>query len=324
MTSHRSAPNGEATILAAPATGCEVLVVGRSCVDHISVVARFPRENTKTAITRRLVEGGGQGGTAAACIARLGGRVCYVGRIGDDAAGRVCLERLAAFGVSTDRVERFPGGRTPEALIIVTAATGDRTIFYEPSQLPRLQASDLPSDWLTRAPVLLLDPETTYLAAALPAEGGPRVVYDAERWREGMTTMMQRADVFVPCRSFLHDPRAGGEESTLAQQMHRLQGRLAGRLVVTDGPQGAYYFADGELVQVPAPRVAVHDTIGAGDNFHAALALALSRGADLSAAVSLAVAVASLSCRSYGGRGGLPSLEEAWSLGARLTAIPVP
>lgn len=299
----------------------EVLVIGRSCVDHISVVAAYPCENTKTAISRRLVEGGGQGGTAAACIARLGGRVCYVGRIGDDEAGRICIERLSAFGVDTSRVLRHPEGRTPEAVIVVTAATGHRTIFYEPSQLPRLQGIDLPAGWTAFAPVLLLDPETTYLAEILP-EDEPLVVYDAERWRDGMTAMMQRADVFAPSRGFLDDPRVGGGASTLAGRMRHLQERLRGRLVVTDGERGAYYVDAGGLVQVPAPHVTVGDTIGAGDNFHAALALALSRGADVPAAVPLAVAVASLSCRAYGGRSGIPSLEEARALAATLAPRP--
>ena len=50
-----------------------VLVIGRSCVDHIAVVDRYPDENTKTAIRMALKEGGGQGATAACCIRRLGG-----------------------------------------------------------------------------------------------------------------------------------------------------------------------------------------------------------------------------------------------------------
>lgn len=152
----------------------DVLVIGRSCVDYIAVVDTFPRENTKVALKQRLVEGGGQGGTAAACIARLGGHVGYIGRVGDDDAGRICLQRLSAFNVDTRRVQIFPGGRTPEAYIFVT-----------------------------------------------------------------------------------------------------------------DGRQGAYYFEERQLVQVPAPRVTVRDTTGAGDNFHAALALALSRGDGLREAVRL-------------------------------------
>jgi sulfofructose kinase len=301
----------------------DVLVIGRSCVDYIAVVDAFPRENTKVALKQRLVEGGGQGGTAAACIARLGGRVGYLGHVGDDDAGRICLQRLSAFNVDTRRVQILPGGRTPEAYIFVTEATGDRTIFYEPSTLPRLERKHLTAALVASARVLLLDPETTYLSELLPDSGGPLVVYDAERWRDGMAAMMRHADYFIPSRDFLNDERAGGTEPTLAAQMNRLQARLQGRLIVTDGRQGAYYFEERPLVQVPAPRVTVRDTTGAGDNFHAALALALSRGDGLHEAVRLAVAVASLSCQAYGGRNGVPSLENARSLAATLSPRPL-
>ncbi|MBL0715607.1 MAG: carbohydrate kinase family protein, partial [Desulfosarcina sp.] len=77
----------------------DVLVIGRGCVDHIAVVARYPAENTKTAISTMVVEGGGQGATAACCIRRLGGAVRLVGQLGDDPAGRFCRQRLEAFGV---------------------------------------------------------------------------------------------------------------------------------------------------------------------------------------------------------------------------------
>jgi sugar/nucleoside kinase (ribokinase family) len=76
---------------------------------------------------------------------------------------------------------------------------------------------------------------------------------------------------------------------------------------------------DGILYQVPAPAVQVVDTVGAGDNFHAAFALALARGFDLQRAVKLAVAVASLSCQKYGGRAGVPSWEQALEVADTLT-----
>ncbi len=300
----------------------DVLVIGRSCVDHIAVVDAYPRENGKAALRHRLIEGGGQGGTAAACIVRLGGNVCYVGRLGDDPVGRTCLQRLAAFDVDTRRVSIIPGGRTPEAYIYVTATTGDRTIFYEPNTLPRLEAKDLPRDLIASAPVLLLDPDTTYLAEMLEGGKPPLIVYDAERWREGMDAMMLRADYFIPCRDFLEDPRLGIAGRSLDEQMGRLKERLAGRLIVTDGRQGVYYFKDDTLLHLPAPAVSVRDTIGAGDNFHAAFALATSRGADLPEAVRLAVAVASLSCQAYGGRRGVPSMENARALAATLAPRP--
>jgi sugar/nucleoside kinase (ribokinase family) len=116
----------------------DVLVIGRSCLDLIAVVNRFPEENQKAPLEFRLTEGGGQGGTASCCISRLGGKVAYVGKLGDDDEGRFCLQRLKEFGVTTDFIEIVRGGKTPVAYLFVTAASGHRTIIYERNSLPAI------------------------------------------------------------------------------------------------------------------------------------------------------------------------------------------
>jgi len=59
----------------------EVLVIGRNCLDYISVVEKFPEEDKKAALCFRMVEGGGQGGTSSCCIAKLGGKVVLMGKL---------------------------------------------------------------------------------------------------------------------------------------------------------------------------------------------------------------------------------------------------
>ena len=93
---------------------------------------------------------------------------------------------------------------------------------------------------------------------------------------------------------------------------------VTGQLIVTRGEKGAYYPAGDTLYQVAAPAVNAIDTIGAGDNFHAAFALALTKGFDLHRAVKLSVAVASLSCREFGGRNGIPPMAEALQVANKL------
>ena len=66
------------------------------------------------------------------------------------------------------------------------------------------------------------------------------------------------------------------------------------------------------------PEVNAVDTVGAGDNFHAAFALALSKDFDLHQMVKFSVAVASLSCREYGGRNGVPGWEQALAVAETL------
>lgn len=298
----------------------DVLVIGRSCLDYIAVVKQFPGENKKVPLEFRLMEGGGQGGTTSCCISKLGGRVAYVGKLGDDAEGRFCLQRLKDFGVGTEFVEVVKGGKTPVAYIFVTAATGARTIIYEHNALPKIVIDATVRRLMARARVLLLDPEVTYLGRDLkgPAGGGVKVVYDGERWRPGIENIMAAADYFVPTADFLDSEELQSSHLPLAEKMGKFSEMIAGRLIVTHGEQGAYYLSEGQLWHVAVAEVNAVDTIGAGDNFHAAFALALARGDDIHQSVKFSVAVASLSCRKYGGRNGIPNLDEAMAAAAKL------
>jgi sulfofructose kinase len=298
----------------------DVLVIGRSCLDTIAVISQFPPENQKVPLEFRLIEGGGQGGTASCCISRLGGRVAYAGKLGDDDEGRFCLQQLKKFGVATDFIEVVSGGKTPVAYVFVTAASGHRTIIYERNDLPRITIDEQLKNLAARAQIVLLDPEVTYLGGPLKAAAGDRIkiVYDCERWRTGLEDIMDTADYFIPTAEFLESDRLNFGAIPFSQKIIKLNGLVTGQLVVTRGARGAYYPAGDKLYQVTAPAVRAVDTVGAGDNFHAAFALALKKGFDLHRAVKLSVAVASLSCREFGGRNGVPDMPEAMEVADKL------
>lgn len=299
----------------------DVLVIGRSCLDIIAVVNQFPRENQKLPLEFRLTEGGGQGGTASCCISRLGGRAGYVGKLGDDDEGKLCLKRLQDFGVATDFVEIVKGGQTPVAYVFITANSGARSIIYERNTLPKLKINAPLEQLVRHTGVVLLDPEVTYLGGQLKKVAGNkvRVVYDSERWREGIEDIMDTADYFIPSSEFLAAAELQFDDISFNQKIIQLNRKVAGNLIVTHGEKGAYYIADGALYHVAVPDVSAVDTVGAGDNFHAAFALALTRGFNLHQTVKFSVAVASLSCREYGGREGVPTWEQALEVADTLT-----
>lgn len=303
----------------------DVLVIGRSCLDYIAVVDHFPEENRKTIFEFRLMEGGGQGGTTSCCISKLGGQVAYVGKLGNDAEGRFCLKRLQDFGVSTEFIEIEPGGTTPVAYIFVTKATGDRTIIYERSALPRIEITPTIDTLLNQSAVLSLDPETTYLAKELKnrRDRELKIVYDCERWREGLEDIMAIADFFIPSSDFLKSKELNWDDLSFQERIFKLDTLVKGTLIVTDGENGAYFLENHRLHQVSPPPIKAVDTTGAGDNFHAAFALAVSKGFDLHRAVRFSIAAASLSCREYGGRKGVPDWEEAIKVADTLKSIPL-
>jgi sulfofructose kinase len=245
--------------------------------------------------------------------------------VGGDAEGAFCRRRLQDFGVSCEHLDVVAGKTTALAYIWVTGESGNRTILYAPSDLPPIEASDRLASMCRQAAVILLDPEVTYLAPFLTALPRPRglLVYDAERWRPGIEAMLAGADLFVPSADFLEAPELGLPRGDWAIRLGALRQRVAGKLVVTRGEKGAYFFEDDRLMQVAPPTVAIADTIGAGDVFHGALSLALARAAPLPEAVKLAVAAASLSCGGYGGREGLADMDTARKLADGLVPSPV-
>ena len=290
----------------------DVLVIGRNCLDYLWVIQSYPLENHKTRIVSKYKEGGGQAGTAACCIKTLGGRVALVGKVGDDNEGKFCLERLKSLNVDIDALEVILQGKTPLAHIFITQSTGARTIFYETNQLPQIIPDAHLYTLYQKSLTILLDPETTYLAAWLQQITPPsaKVIYDCERWRKGMEVMMEVADFFIPSRQFLDDAVLGLKGETLEEKMRALKERLHGDLIVTCGADGAAYLSDNIFHHVPALKIKAVDTTGAGDNFHGAFALAISRKMDIHKAVRFSVIVASLSCKAYGGRTGVPDFKQ--------------
>jgi sulfofructose kinase len=81
---------------------------------------------------------------------------------------------------------------------------------------------------------------------------------------------------------------------------------LPGWCCVTAGRAGVHVHARGRLLSFPAFEVPVVDTLGAGDVWHGAFALALAEGRDKTEATRFASAAAALKVQRSGGRAGAP------------------
>jgi sulfofructose kinase len=81
-------------------------------------------------------------------------------------------------------------------------------------------------------------------------------------------------------------------------------------VAVTDGANDVLWLDDDELRQIPAYKVDVVDTLGAGDTFHGAFTLMLAEQVSVRPAMRFAAATAALKCTRYGGILGAPSRAE--------------
>ncbi|MEU8399813.1 carbohydrate kinase family protein [Nonomuraea sp. NPDC048892] len=281
---------------------------------------------------------GGSGAITAYGAARLGLRTAFVGRVGDDPAGAFVLDALRAGGVDVSACVVDPA--VPTAMTVALVDGDDRAILTAPGCLDRLGAADVPPGLLERAAHVHV---SSYFLQPLLAAGlgglfglaraaGASTSLDtnddpAGRWA-GLEDVLPVTDVLLP-----NEPEAlaiaravaatgattgvttgAGSGSpritTLEQAVRELAAR--GTLpVVKRGERGAIAFADGELVEIPAPPATVVDAVGAGDSFDAGLLAALLRGRPLRQAMTVAVACGTLSTRAAGGTAAQPTWEEA-------------
>src|SRR5205085_12137747 len=87
----------------------------------------------------------------------------------------------------------------------------------------------------------------------------------------------------------------------------RVRGPYVG---ITIGPRGYMWLEDGSLKHAPGHRVDAIDTLGAGDVFHGAYALAIAEGRPVAEAAGFANAAAALKCTRASGRRGIPTRAE--------------
>ena len=280
-------------------------------MDHIFSLPEIPRDPLKYRARDFKAIGGGNAATAAVAIARLGGHAHLIARLGDDPTGDSILRELDGYGVDTRLVHRFAGCTSLIASILVDDA-GERLIvsYFDP------KISHDP-DWLPGIPP------------------GVQVVLADAHWPAGVKEMFRRAAaVGIPTVLDADMPACDAEligaSSVAAFSAPGLEGATGvqgaaaglreaarmggGAVLVTAGGDGIWWLEGRDLWHQGAHRVEVADTLGAGDVFHGALALALAEGQRLDDAVAFANASAAIKVTRFGGRAGVPSRREVEDL----------
>lgn len=279
-------------------SGFEVACVGAVCLDFLFQAPQVPRADEKVRAHGLRLQPGGQAATAAAALARWGVRTQFLGAVGDDAAGRLCLKTLAGHGVDVSGCVAVPGVPTHQASVVADPE-GHRTIVYH--RAPELGRVALPrpaAEWVH------LDAQDLAQAAAAAGHGGA-VSLDLEEPPERLAELIARCDVVVADGP---SGRAVAEDPLDAARHLAARGpRLAG---VTLGARGAVGWCEGQALRAEPPAVEVVDSTGAGDLFHAGVVLGCLRGWPAERTWRFAVTAAALSCRVLGGMPGIPDLDE--------------
>jgi fructokinase len=276
---------------------------------------------------------GGAPANVAVAASRLGAEAAFVGSVGEDLFGDFILRALDSEGVDTSGVGRQPQPTRTSLAFVEIDESGDRAFtFYRssPAADELLAPEDVTEKLVSGASFvnfgsipLIREPvrSATHRIVDLADELDIPVAFDVnlrehlwestEAAREAIDPLFDHSRI-VKLSGDEISPLLGTESAEEAAEM--LLSRDAALVLVSLGPDGAFYASKEFSGSVPAFEVEAVDATGAGDAFLAAVLVHLSGEAWNEKAVREATmrgsAAGALACTGYGAMGALPTKGE--------------
>jgi sulfofructose kinase len=301
---------------AAPKVPPHILCIGIPVRDLTFRIQGLPARGSKVNASHFDEICGGNALNAAIGIVRLGGRASICGPMGDarETSSKFIFEKLAHEGINTKNIIHMPGLVTPISNIMIDPS-GERTIvtFRDP-ELWKVRLPDA-DELLKDCSAILTESRCAEFCTDLCAEARSRgipVIVDADRamsLREGLLTASSH---LVFSSEPLQETADIADDGEALKKIAKLTSSF---LAGTRGAQGTIWLDEkGNLQQTPAFPVHTVDTLGAGDVFHGAFALAITEGQDIPGALRFASAAAALKCTRFGGAFAAPQRAEVEEL----------
>lgn len=258
----------------------DVLCAGVVVADHLCTpIDHLPKAGELIAAERMVLTLGGSAANTAVDLAKMGVAAAVVGRVGDDAFGRIVADLLRKEEVDVSALQFSAGDDTGQTLI-VNVRGEDRRFITSFGANARFAPADIPIERVKNSRVFYLggylllpqmrqDPLVEMFAAAQRA--GAKTVLDVAVSGPGdymaeLERLLPHVDVFLPNND--EAELITGERDTLrqAEQFRRLG---AATVVITRGGEGSVLVNDRVHLRAGAYPVDYVDGTGGGDAFDA-------------------------------------------------------
>jgi sugar/nucleoside kinase (ribokinase family) len=259
---------------------------------------------------------GGNALNGAIGIARLGGRASICGPMGDakETSSRFIFDQMAHEGIETKHLIHMPGLVTPISAVMIDPS-GERTIvtFRDP-ELWHVKLPDFDA-LLDDCAAILTESRCAEFCTELCAEAirrGIPVIVDVDRAMSLREGLLNASSHLI----FSSEPlQETADVTDDAQALKKIAKLTPSFLAGTRGPRGTIWLDEnGHIQETPAFPVHTVDTLGAGDVFHGAFALAITEKQELRQALRFASAAAALKCTRFGGAFAAPQRAEVEEL----------
>ncbi len=294
-----------------------IIVIGSSNTDMVIKTDKIPMPGETILGGTFLMNPGGKGANQAVAASRLGGKVTFIAKIGDDLFGNQTTKILKKEGVDTNFIVK--DSELPSGIALITVdEEGENSIVVAPGSNHNLLVQDIDSDILSadKFKVMLLQLEiplmTVEYAALTAAENGIKVILNPAPAQKLHDYLLRHIWLITPDESeveILTGIKVHNEftAEAAATSLHK---RGVKNVIITMSAKGAFVKSEDFTEMFPGVEAKAVDTTGAGDVFNAALAVATAEGKGLRDAVIFANKAASICVTRMGAQASAPYRNE--------------
>ena len=257
---------------------------------------------------------GGKGCNQAIAIARLGGKVNFISKIGKDSYGELALDTLKKNNINTENIIQDDKLQTGVAGILVDQKSGKNAINVIVGAPNTLKISEINKqlDLIKNSKIFLTQLEVpkdvTLHCLKTAKENGCLTILNPAPASEITKEFYSNIDYFTPneTEAEFYTGIKITNENEAKQAADKLIKSGIKKVIITLGEKGLFYFDGIKEIYIKACDVKAIDTTGAGDAFNGGLAFGLSKEKSLKECLELANKVAGISTTKLGAGDAMP------------------
>ena len=296
----------------------EVTVLGIFVADLSFSANKIPTIGETILGDKHNIGPGGKGCNQAIALARLGCKVHFISKIGNDDYGKLALDSLRQNKIDTSNIIISKEHQTGVAGIHVDSNTGQNAITVVRGAPASFTKDEIDISIIKKSKIFLTQLEipidVTLHCLKVAKESGLINILNPAPACKLDKEFFSLADYFTPNEAeaeFYTGIKINNETDAKASAKKLLNLGLK-KVIITLGEKGLFY-SDGKeeiYMQALPIKTKVEDTTGAGDAFNGGLAYALSQNKNIKDCLKIANQVAGLSTLKLGAGNSMPNLSD--------------
>lgn len=291
----------------------KILCIGNVAYDITFPMRKYPEENTKNRINKKIECGGGPASNAAYLLGKWKQDVYFAGIVGNDIYGNKIKDEFKTQKVNIDYMETSNKIDTTLSIVVVGQDKDSRTTFANRNPKLKMEAKTLD----IKPDVILIDGQEFELSMNMIKENKEAIsIIDAGRNTPEVIELCKNVNYIACSKKFAEcvtNIKIDFKNTdTFTQVFEKLMELFPNKkYVITLEEKGSIFLDDDDYIKyMPTYRMNVKDTTGAGDIFHGAFTYGIANGYSLENSVKLGNIAGALSTTKIGSRNSVPTLKQ--------------